>query len=86
MHFLRHSAALKRPAVRDAAQKIPAVRDDLSVKWTKQHEGAPLSNNDIIGDHALSIAMLVYQRSISLKSHPTPVIWTFPDVPFTMGG
>ena len=44
----RPLAALKRPAVRDAAVKRPAVRDDLSVRWMKQHEGDPLSNNEII--------------------------------------
>jgi len=46
----RPLAALKRPAVRDAAVKRPAVRDDLSVRWMKQHEGDPLSNNEIIAE------------------------------------
>ena len=37
----------KRPC---AALKKPTVRDDLSVRWTRRHEGAPWSNAEIIAE------------------------------------
>ena len=45
--FKSMAPKLKRPC---AALKIPAVRDDLSVRWTRQHEGDPWSNAEIIAE------------------------------------